>query len=176
MFRQQFGRRRGDQARVSLQRDWFRNLLTALGYEFRPTNHLLDDETGDEVPVLHAAGIRQGTAQLLVLGAYDPDGEDEDPLTLRLHRAQYHGETPPPEPILKETWSDIITRRIFGQRHPARWVILLSPSQVLLLERGKWTHNRLLRFVLDDIMGRRETPSKRLPHFCTAKAWCPTKA
>ena len=159
VFRQQFGRRRGDQARVSLQRDWFRNLLTALGYEFRPTNHLLDDETGDEVPVLHAAGIRQGTAQLLVLGAYDPDGEDDDPLTLRPHRAQYHGETPPAEPILKETWSDIITRRIFGQRHPARWVILLSPSQVLLLERGKWTHNRLLRFVLDDIMGRRETPT-----------------
>ena len=38
-------------------------------------------------------------------------------------------------------------------------MILLSPSQVLLLERGKWTHNRLLRFVLDDIMGRRETPT-----------------
>ena len=159
VFRQQFGRRRGDRARVSLQRDWFRDLLTALGYDFQPANHLLDDETGDEVPVLHAAGIRQGTAQLLVLGAYDPDGEDEDPLTLRPHRAQYHAEAPPPEPILKETWSDIITRRIFGQRHPARWVILLSPSQVLLLERGKWTHNRLLRFVLDDIMGRRETPT-----------------
>ena len=159
VFRQKFGRERRDKARVSLQRDWFRNLLTALGYDFQPANHLLDDETGDEVPVLHAAGIRQGTAQLLVLGAYDPDGEDDDPLTLRPHRAQYHGETPPPEPILKETWSDIITRRIFGQRHPARWVILLSPSQVLLLERGKWTHNRLLRFVLDDIMGRRETPT-----------------
>ena len=159
VFRQKFGRERRDKARVSLQRDWFRTLLTALGYDFQPANHRLDDETGDEVPVLHAAGIRQGTAQLLVLGAYDPDGEDEDPLSLRPHRAQYHGETPPPEPILKETWSDIITRRIFGQRHPARWVILLSPSQVLLLERGKWTHNRLLRFVLDDIMGRRETPT-----------------
>ena len=159
VFRQKFSRERRDKARVSLQRDWFRSVLTALGYDFQPANHLLDDETGDEVPVLHAAGIRQGTAQLLVLGAYDPDGDDEDPLTLRPHRAQYHGEAPPPEPILKETWSDIITRRIFGQRHPARWVILLSPSQVLLLERGKWTHNRLLRFVLDDIMGRRETPT-----------------
>ena len=159
VFRQKFGRERRDKARVSLQRDWFRSLLTALGYGFEPGNHRLDDETGDEVPVLHAAGVRQGAAQLLVLGAYDPDGDDEDPLSLRPHRAQYHGETPPLEPILKETWSDIITRRIFGQRHPARWVILLSPSQVLLLERGKWTHNRLLRFVLDDIMGRRETPT-----------------
>ena len=166
-FRQQFGRERRDQARVRLQRDWFRRLLTALGYDFQATNHLLDSTAprrdrrgdGDEVPVLHAAGIRHGTAQLLVLGAYDPEGEDEDPLSLRPHPKQYHGEAPPPESLLKETWNDIITRRIFGQRHPARWVILLSPGQILLLERGKWTHNRLLRFVLDDILGRRETPT-----------------
>ena len=51
---------------------------------------------------------------------------------------------------------DIVTRRIFGQPHPPRWVILLSPGQVILIERGKWTHNRLLRFDLDDVLGRRE--------------------
>ena len=158
-FRQRFRHERRDRARVRLQRDWFRRLLTTLGYDFQSANHRLDDETGDEVPVLHAAGIRHGTAQLLVLGAYDPDGEDEDPLSLRPHPAQYHGEAPPPDSVLGETWSDIVTRRIFGHRHPARWVMLLSPSQILLLERGKWTHNRLLRFVLDDIMGRRETPT-----------------
>ena len=81
-FRQRFRHERRDQARVRLQRDWFRRFLTTLGYDFQPANHRLDDETGDEVPVLHAAGIRKGTAQLLVLGAYDPDGDDEDPLTL----------------------------------------------------------------------------------------------
>ena len=109
--------------------------------------------------MLHTAGIRHGTAQLLVLGAYDPDGEDEDLLSLRPHRAQYHGEAPPPEWLLEATWDDIITRRIFGAQHPARWVMLLAPRQILLLERGKWTHNRLLRFVLDDILGRREAPT-----------------
>ena len=97
--------------------------------------------------------------RLLILGAYDPDGEDEDPLSLRPHLVQYHGEVPPPEALLKETWDHIITRRIFGQRHPARWILLLSPGQILLIERGKWTHNRLLRFVFDDILGRRELPT-----------------
>ena len=58
--------------------------------------------------------------------------------------------------LLKESWEKIITRRIFAQQHPPRWVLLLSASQVLLLERGKWTHNRLLRFDLDEILGRRE--------------------
>ena len=156
-FRQDFGGKRGHEARVRLQREWFRQLLDTLGYDFRPTNHVVNEEAGEELPVLYAGGIQHGTAQLLILGAYDPDGEDEDPLSLRPHPAQFHGEAPPPEGLLNETWDDIVTRRIFGQQQPARWVLLLSPGQILLLERGKWTHNRLLRFVLDDILGRRET-------------------
>ncbi|MDE2977512.1 MAG: hypothetical protein OXU63_08320 [Acidobacteriota bacterium] len=153
-FRGHFAReRRGHEARVEDQRAWFRQLLAALGYEYKARNHVLDD--GDEVPVLHAAR-QHGAVNLLVLGAYDAVGEDEDPLTLKPHRAQYHGEAPPPEALLKETWSDIVTRRIFGQQHPPRWVVLLSASQILLIERGKWTHNRLLRFDLDEMLGRRD--------------------
>ena len=46
-FRQQFSRERRHETRVSLQREWFRQILTALGYDFQPANHLLDDDTGD---------------------------------------------------------------------------------------------------------------------------------
>ena len=152
-FRDRFARQRRHEVRVERQRAWFRQLLSVLGYEYEPGNHILED--GDEVPVLYAAR-QHGTANLLVLGAYDVAAEDEDPLTLKPHRAQYHGEAPPPEALLRETWNEIVTRRIFGQRHPPRWVILLSAGQILLLERGKWTHNRLLRFDLDDILGRRD--------------------
>lgn len=158
-FRQDFARERRHKERVALQREWFSQLLKALGYGFQPANFRLDRHQGpgdDEVPILYS-GTTQGTTQLLILGAFDPEGEDEDPLVLRPHPAQYHGETPPPEALLKETWETIITRRVFGQEHPPRWLILLSPGQVLLLERGKWTHNRLLRFILDDILGRRDT-------------------
>ena len=102
------------------------------------------------------AGRHHGSISLLVLGTYGAAGEDEDPLALKPHTAQFHGEAPPPGALLGETWADIVTRRIFGQSHPPRWVVLLSAGQVLLIERGKWTHNRLLRFVLDDILGRRE--------------------
>ena len=152
-FRDRFSRERRHGARVERQRVWFRQLLAALGYDYEPRNHPLDD--GDEVPVLYAAS-QHGTVNLLVLGVYDAAGEDEDPLTLKPHRAQFHGEAPPPEALLGETWSDIVTRRIFGQAHPPRWVLLLSAGQVLLIERGKWTHNRLLRFDLAEILGRRD--------------------
>ena len=153
-FRRQFARARRHEARVGRQREWFAQLLGALGYAYEPHNHLLED--GDEVPVLFA-GRRHGSVALLILGAYyGASGEDEDPLDLKPHPAQYHGEAPPPEALLRESWSDIVTRRIFGQPHPPRWIILLSPRHVILIERGKWTHNRLLRFHLDDVLGRRE--------------------
>ena len=153
-FRRDFERERRAGQRLTLQREWFRRLLTALGYGWTPANHPLDD--GDEVPVLCAMGGKAGTAALLALGAYDAEAEGEDPLALRPHPLQFHGEAPPPEALLRETWNDVITRRVFGQDHPPRWLLVLSFSRVLLIERGKWTHNRLLRFDLDEILGRRE--------------------
>ena len=152
-FRRHFDREhRG--GRLTLQREWFRQLLPGLGYEWAPADHPLDD--GDEVPVLSAAGGKAGAPALLALGAYDPEAEGEDPLELKPHPLQFHGEAPPPEALLRETWDEVVTRRIFGQDHPPRWLLVLSFSRVLLIERGKWTHNRLLRFDLDEILGRRE--------------------
>ncbi len=153
-FRRDFDRERRSGRRLTLQRAWFRQLLPALGYEWAPADHPLDD--GDEVPVLSAAGGSPGAPALLALGAYDPEAEGEDPLELKPHPLQFHGEAPPPEALLRETWDEVVTRRIFGQDHPPRWLLVLSFSRVLLIERGKWTHNRLLRFDLDEILGRRE--------------------
>ena len=153
-FRRDFERERRGGQRLTLQRDWFRQLLPALRYEWNPANHPLDD--GDDVPVLCALGGKAGAPALLALGAYDAEAEGEDPLALKPHPLQFHGEAPPPEALLRETWNDVITRRVFGQDHPPRWLLVLSFSRVLLIERGKWTHNRLLRFDLDEILGRRE--------------------
>ena len=153
-FRRDFEHERRGGRRLTLQREWFRRLLPALGYEWSPANHPLDD--GDEVPVLSASGGKPGAPALLALGAYDAEADGEDPLALKPHRLQFHGEAPPAELLLHETWNDVITRRIFGQAHPPRWLLVLSFSRVLLIERGKWTHNRLLRFDLDEVLGRRE--------------------
>ena len=153
-FRRDFDREHRSGRRLTLQREWFRQLLPALGYEWDPANHPLDD--GDEVPVLSAAGGNAGAPALLALGAYDPEAEGEDPLELKPHPLQFHGEAPPPDALLRETWDEVVTRRIFGQDHPPRWLLVLSFSRVLLIERGKWAHNRLLRFDLDEILGRRE--------------------
>ena len=150
-FRDEFERRaERDPRQLEEQRRWCRRLLNALGYEndWRPANHVVDD--GVELPVLCAA------PQLLVLEAYDVAAEGDDPLSLKPHSAQFHGEAPPLPALLDERWEEIATRRVFGQDHPPRWILLLSFGQALLMERGKWTHNRVLRFDLAEILGRRD--------------------
>ncbi len=139
-FRRDFDRERRTAPRLTLQREWFRQLLPALGYAWAPTDHPLDD--GDAVPALCAASGRAGAPALLALGAYDAEAEGEDPLRLRPQPLPFHGKAPPPEALLRETWDEVVTRRVFGQDHPPRLVLVLSFSRVLLIERDKWTHNR----------------------------------
>ncbi len=142
---------------IAAQRQWFRRFLGALGYEadWHPANLPLDD--GIELPMLCAVGRSSaGARQLLVLEAYDAGAEGDDPLSVRPHPAQFHGEAPPSAALRDERWEDVVTRRVFGQEHPPRWVLLLSFGQALLLERSKWTHNRLLRFDFAEILGRRD--------------------
>ena len=152
-FRDKFEREATDAQRVKLQRVWFRRLLEVLGHGWNPRNLLLED--GSEIPVLGDAE-GSGGQRLLVLGAFDPEAEGEDPLTLSPYPAQFHGEAPPHEEVLGETWREIVTRRVFGQDRPPRWVVLLSCDQALLLERGKWSRKRLLGFDWGEILGRKD--------------------
>ena len=135
-FRSDFNRERRSGQRILRQREWFRTLLAALGHRSQPANLLLED--GAEVPILCADGGLPHSPRLLALGAFDTAGEGEDPLSLKPHRLQFHGEAPPPEAVLNETWETIVTRRLFAQPHPPRWLLILSCNSALLLERGKW--------------------------------------
>ena len=156
-FRDRFGKRRQTvRNRVTLQAKWFRRQLEALDYPWDPRNLVVDGET--EIPVL--AGVTGPAGQrLVVLGAYDAEAEDVDPLTLKPCSEQFHGEAPPDRAVLFETWDEIIRRRLFRQDRAPRWVLLLSCGQTLLIERGKWAHNRMLRFEWGEILGRRERPT-----------------
>ena len=155
-FRSEFDRESDDRKRVELQRGWFRKLLTALGHEWNPRNLPLEDD--EELPVL---STREGSGRqrLVVIGVYDKYGEGEDPLSLNPRTVQFHGEVPVVGRVLEATWGDLISSRLFGWEHPARWALVLSHGQALLLERGKWSRNSLLRFDLQELLGRRDDRS-----------------
>ena len=155
-FRSEFDRESDDRKRVELQRGWFRKLLMALGHEWNPRNLPLEDD--EELPVL---STREGSGgqRLVVIGVYDKYGEGEDPLSLKPRTVQFHGEVPASGSILDSTWGYLISSRLFGWEHPARWALVLSHGQALLLERGKWSRNSLLRFDFQELLGRRDDRS-----------------
>ena len=160
-FRDEFGTERDDRKRVELQRGWFRKLLTALGHEWNPRN--LPLECDEELPVL---STREGSGgqRLVVIGVYDRygvegGGVEFDPLSLKPRTVQFHGEVPPSGSVLESTWGDLIESRLFGWEHPLRWALVLSQGQALLLERGKWSRNSLLRFDFQELLGRRDDRS-----------------
>ena len=155
-FRDEFGTERDDRKRVELQRGWFRRLLTELGHEWNPRNLSLEND--EELPVL---STREGSGgqRLVVIGAYDRYGDGDDPLSLKPRTVQFHGEVPGPGSVLDSNWGDLIASRLFGWEHPARWALVLSHGQALLLERGKWSRNSLLRFDFPELLGRRDDRS-----------------
>ncbi len=152
-FLSEYGSALGPKGRIEVQRPWFHRLLEALGYGWKPSEFDLGD--GDQIPVLREVSD-DGGRKLLVLEACEGPEGDGDPLSMRLLQEQFRREAPMAESLEQLEWETIITRRIFALDRPPSWILLLSPRQALLLERGKWTHKRLLRFDWSEILGRRE--------------------
>jgi hypothetical protein len=139
--------------RLELQREFSQQLLRILGYEFLPALQELDD--GSHLPVISAVNRPNGAPELWIIEALDLSGEGVDPLLLSLDACQYADATAAPG-NMEESLEVLITRKVFGRSEPPRWVMLVSDTQVVLLDRGKWNEKRLLRFDLTEIFSRRE--------------------
>ncbi|WP_290523673.1 hypothetical protein [Alcanivorax sp.] len=139
--------------RIALQREFFESLLTVLGIPYQPENRTIAANT--ELPVLAALGD-----QLWVLGALDQHNEGEDPLSLTLHKSQFVGAGPHHDKLKGSDWYSILNEAVFRQNphheNPPRWVLLISDRQGILIDRYKWSQNRMLRFDWEEILGRRD--------------------
>ncbi|HCK0612384.1 TPA: class I SAM-dependent DNA methyltransferase [Vibrio parahaemolyticus] len=148
--------------RLSNQRARWSPILHALGFEIKPTQVLLEN---GQLPVLSAYQDHQGLPLLWILEAHDPFMDDcADPLSLPLLSQQLEALEPEQRKVLLKTqqgdelsWQDLISKKIFSAPEPPRWLLLLGNRQCLLLDRTKWAQNRLLRFDLEEILGRKES-------------------
>lgn len=59
------------------------------------------------------------------------------------------------------TWSNLITREIFGSDHAPRFLLVFGEDRLLLLERSKWAERRHLAFNLDELFERCENATLR---------------
>lgn len=142
------------QTRMDVQREYMAHLLTALGYEYAPSMAVIDDKT--QIPVLSQARKSNGAPELWVIEAIDTPGEAFDPLELQLLPGQFKDPDSVDKTLFEENLEDVIVKRIFSSSEPPRWIILVSDSQIVLIDRTKINEKRLLRFDMTEILNRRE--------------------
>jgi hypothetical protein len=128
-------------------------LFEALGYKLQLQQ--IELQGGMPVPVWAAYGEPHQAPKLLIVPAYQPGREDEDPLDHQLIVAHYDGQEIP-NAFKKLSWLEIVSEAFFGTDQPPRYVILVGCKEWLLLDRYKWPNNRLLRFDWSEILDRKE--------------------
>ncbi|MDR2111852.1 MAG: class I SAM-dependent DNA methyltransferase, partial [Candidatus Accumulibacter sp.] len=153
-LRERFLAEKRPEARARLLCELAQPLLAALGYELRAEAlTLADSKREGELPLLALYRDAKGHPLLAVAAALAlPGEEDIAPLQLPPRdaggvRAGRHSDG---------DWEETLSRRLFADDRPPRWVLLLHHEQWLLIERGKWSRKALLRFDLPELFGPRD--------------------
>jgi len=155
IFISKFSGERNPESKLKLQREFTEKLFTILGYSFSLQIKELDDN--EAIPILAEVKRSSGAPELWIIETYDDTGENISPLDLSLSKYQnaIGGDTE--FTFSGENLEEIITRQVFGQQEPPRWVLLINHSQLVLIDRSKWNQKSLLMFDLIEIFGRKET-------------------
>lgn len=132
--------------------------LSALGYpEAKPEWIDIDDAT--RVPVYLELKKPNGAPALWVLLATSEDREAAI-LDKFCFSADNIGEegvyNVSPETLTSIPNEDLITKTLFGQAEPPRFVVLIGMNQIALIDRNKWNEKRYLQFELEEIFSRHE--------------------
>ena len=132
--------------------------LSALGYpEAKPEWIDIDETT--KVPVYLELKKPNGAPALWVLLATSEDREAAI-LDKFCFSADNIGEegvyNVSPETLTSIPNEDLITKTLFGQAEPPRFVVLIGMNQIALIDRNKWNEKRYLQFELEEIFSRHE--------------------
>ena len=153
--RSQISQEKDIRERLLLQREWLSRFFSILGYEYQPTEKVLDDD--EIIPIVAEVKKSSGQPLLWIIEAISDTEEAVDVLSLCLNEAQFSNDESSPQPnpeLLSIDFEDLISDYIFAQDDPPRWVILVGIHQIVLLDRFKWNASRLLRFDLEEILAR----------------------
>ncbi|MFS2162481.1 Eco57I restriction-modification methylase domain-containing protein [Variovorax sp. Varisp62] len=145
--------------RLPLLIDLAHPLLQALGYDIAPeTLPLAGAPTDAGLPVL--AVYRDAKAHpLLVIAVAVPTPGDDDASPLQclpLPAVQPDGKPARATAASMVDWEDSLTKSIFSDDTPPRWVLLVHHDNWLLIERSKWGRKAMLSFHLPELFGPRD--------------------
>ncbi|MCC4602020.1 Eco57I restriction-modification methylase domain-containing protein [Xanthomonas melonis] len=159
--RERFLGEKRPEARARLLHELAQPLLAALDYELQPqTLALADAGREGELPLLALYRDAKGHPLLAIATALVLPG-DEDTAPLQLPPRDGKGAKTGRH---QADWEETLSRRLFADDTPPRWVLLVHHEQWLLIERSKWGRKALLRFDLPELFGPRDEHSLRA--FC----------
>lgn len=159
--RERFLTEKRPEARARLLHELAQPLLAALGYELQPQPlPLADSGREGELPLLALYRDSKGHPLLAMAAALALPG-DEDTAPLQLPPRDGNGAKAGRH---HADWEETLSRRLFADDTPPRWVLLVHHEQWLLIERSKWGRKALLRFDLPELFGPRDEHSLRA--FC----------
>ena len=147
-------------ARVEAVTGMTLRLLAPLGYEVRPLHR---DIKAGPLPLLGAYDRSDGEPLLWLLSAPAPPptaAAEGGVLAQNLLPQQNElvPDLPPtfdPGEVYHRTVEELVTDA-FQIQDPPRFVLILGDEEWILADRGKWPEQRLLRFDLEELLGRRE--------------------
>ena len=149
--RDKFLREKTLPGRRALLADLTEPILGALGYTLRHESLALDDLALSTLAIYRNA---KGAPTLVVMPAVAAHGDD-DLATLDLSPRQ-PDELEQGEAKAGETWEEALTKAVFTDSAPPRWVLLVSHDEWLLIDRDKWGRKAFLRFKLSELFALRD--------------------
>lgn len=160
--REEVAQERDLSRRIAAQEALAAYVLDAFKYSAQPA---LREVAGGQLPVLAEIRRADGSPVVWAIASAAAWGDESSTLSRTVPRLQaqrlaelaLREETRAPEGSLE----DIVTA-VFDIDEPPRFVLVLSEQDVLLCERSKWAEQRLLRFDLGEILGRRDEDTLRL--------------
>lgn len=132
--------------------------LKALGYpEAKPEWIEIDDTL--KAPVYLELTKANGAPALWILLATSDDKEAAilDKYCFAADEVAEEGLYSVPANVLTSIPNeDLVTKILFGQAEPPRFILLIGMNQIALIDRNKWNEKRYLQFELEDIFSRHE--------------------
>ena len=132
--------------------------LKALGYpEAKPEWIRIDDTL--KAPVYLELTKANGAPDLWILLAASDDKEAAilDKYCFAADEVAEEGlHSVPTSVVTNISNEDLVTKILFDQAEPPRFILLIGMNQITLIDRNKWNEKRYLQFELEDIFSRHE--------------------
>jgi len=128
--------------------------LVSLGY-YTSSPIIVDIDNDIKVPVYKEIKDNNGNPLLWIVLSQNVD-DDEDVLYGKLFSGDFDEETCDIYINNDFNAEDLVTKSLFANSNPPRWIIVIGMNGILLIDRNKWNEKRYIGFDLKEIFSRRE--------------------